>query len=279
MQEYILFNGKTIQEINAKTDVSGYKFSTFPSNADDKYKLPIIVFENNNAIELKFHNDYLKTAGDSLEITVKKGLSIVNGQKEYVVSKDVCYALTGNVWGDKNRLYTVTYYLNGEVYGEVEQFPHNSPLILRDDVETEKGFVFSGWEYPPTAGIVQNMEIHGYIRPIRYNVTYHVNGGINDSRNPIVYYATDGEIVLQDAVKDGAVFKGWYTSKEYAEKVESLSADNLGNIELYALFEKDKTGKDGCSSVAFIGGEGVLLAGLLTLLRKKRKGASTDSLE
>ena len=82
LQEYILFNGKTLKEINAGTDTSSYLFYTFPSTADDKYKLPILIFENNNALELKFHNTYLQNAGDSLEITIKEGLQIVNGNKK-----------------------------------------------------------------------------------------------------------------------------------------------------------------------------------------------------
>ena len=79
LQEYILFNGKTLKEINAETDTSSYQFFTFPSTASDFYKLPIIIFENNNAIELKFHNEYLNTLSGDLEITVKAGLEITNG--------------------------------------------------------------------------------------------------------------------------------------------------------------------------------------------------------
>ena len=270
LQEYILFNGKTIKEINDETDVSGYQFATFPSTAADFYKLPIIIFENNNAIELKFHKDYLQTVSGDMEITVKAGLYIAHGNTRYTVSKDVVYTLAGNIWADKNRLFNITYFVNGEQYGEIEQLPYNSPLYLRDDVETEAGFVFSGWEYMPTAGVVQDMEIHGYVRPIRYNITYHLNGGKNNANNPIVYYVTDGEVVLKDATKDGAIFKGWYTSEDYTEKVETLSAERLGNLELYALFEETGEKANGCKATLGVNGGLFAVVGL-ALLGKKRK--------
>ena len=270
LQEYILINGKTLKEINAETDTSSYQFSTFPSTANDFYKLPIIIFENNNAIELKFHNEYLKTISGNFEITVKEGLTIISGNTKYVVSKDVVYTLSGNVWADKNRLFTITYYVNGEQYGEIEQVTYMSPLTLRDEVETEAGFVFSGWEYTHTAGVVQDMEIHGYVRPIRYIITYHLDGGQNDANNPIVYYVTDGEVVLKDATKEGATFKGWYTSEEYTEKVDKLSAERLGDIELYALFEETGKTASGCGATLGIHSGLVMIIGLALFGKKRR---------
>ena len=131
LQEYILINGKTVKQINEETDVSGYVFSTFPSTADEKYKLPIIVFENAGVIELKIHNAYVETLGDTIEITVKEGLYVLNGNVRYTLGKDVNYILAGSVWADKDKTYSITYFLNGEQYGEIEQLPYNTPFVLR----------------------------------------------------------------------------------------------------------------------------------------------------
>ena len=269
LQEYIYFNGKSIKQINEETDTSEYIFSTFPSTESDRYKIPVIIFENNGTLELKFHNSYLQTIEGELEITIKEGLYVLVGATRYVVSKDLCYRLSGEIWADINAKYTVTYYLNGEVYGEVEEHVYKSAIVLRDNVATAPGYEFSGWEYTATDGIVQNMVIYGYVRPIAYTITYHLDGGVNASTNPIVYYVTDGEIILKDATKEGATFKGWYTSQDYTEKVEKLSPEMLGNIELYALFEEVET-ESGCGSVVGIEAGLLALAGVAILFKKRK---------
>ena len=272
LQEYILLNGKSLLEINTTTDVSSYVFSTFPSNAADAYKIPVIIFVNGNAIEIKVHNEYLKTLSGDLEITVKEGFSVLNGNKRYVVEKAIEYMLVGNVWADKNKTYSVTYYLNGEQYGDVDKVLANNPLVVRDAPQTEAGYAFGGWEYTATETVAQDMAIYGYVKPIRYSVSYHLDGGVNASTNPIVYYVTDGEITLQAAEKSGAVFKGWYSSADYAERVETLSPDRLGDITLYALFENVENVEEesGCGSVLSVGSACLMLAGLALFYRKRK---------
>ena len=263
IQEYVLINGTSVKDINANTDVSSYVFSTFPSSVDDKYKLPIIIFVNNGVMELKIHNSFLLALGDDLEITIKSGLFVLNGKVKYTVEKDVCYVLSGDIWSDKNKLYTITYYVNGKEYAK-DEVSYNSALNLCDEPQVESGYFFSGWEYSSTPSVIQDMEIHGYIRPVRYSITYHLNGGKNSPQNPIVYYVTDGEIILKDAVKEGAVFKGWYTSNDYAQRVEKLTTDKLGSVELYALFEEEPS--SGCASSILGGDVAVVLMGVAITL-------------
>ena len=269
LQEYIFLNGKSIKEINETTDVSGYEFYTFPSTADSKYKLPVIIFESGGGLEVKFHNAYLATVEGELEITLGAGLSVLNGAVRYIVNKDVCYQLFEGIWADKNSTFTITYYVNNEVYGEVETYPFKSAFALRENAVTPAGYAFSGWEYTATSLIVQDIVIYGYLTPIQYQITYHTNGGVNDSTNPIAYYVTDGEVVLKDATKEGATFKGWYTSEDYTTKVEKLSPDMLGDIQLYALFEGEETDK-GCGSTLSMGCGLLTLAGAAMLLKKRR---------
>ena len=271
LQEYVLINGKSVKQINEETDTSAYVFHTFPSTADAKYQIPIIVFVKNGIMELKFHNDYVKTLGESIEITVKAGLYIASEEKIFVVGKDVEYILTGKIWSDKNKVYAITYYLNGEVYGEVEYLPYNAAITLRNAPETALGYSFGGWEYNGATTVLENLQIYGYTQAVRYAVTYHLNGGVNHSCNPIVYYVTDGEIALQDASKDGATFKGWYTSSDYTQKVETLSPELLGDMQLYALFEENKS-ESGCNSVAgWSSGLFALSGVVLVLVKRKRK--------
>ena len=134
------------------------------------------------------------------------------------------------------------------------------------------GYAFGGWEGGDVSNVVQDMQIYGYTNAIRYHVTYHLNGGINNSTNPIVYYVTDGEIVLKDATKAGAIFKGWYASADYTTKVEKLSVEQLGDVELYALFEETgENSANGCKSVVAVEGGVVALLGMAMLLKKRKE--------
>lgn len=64
----------------------------------------------------------------------------------------------------------------------------------------------------------------------RYKITYHLNGGKQDSRNPDYYYAGDS-IPLYDPVREGYTFQGWAV-EEYA-----------GNymVYIYPHFQEDFT--------------------------------------
>ena len=84
-----------------------------------------------------------------------------------------------------------------------------------------------------------------------YTVTYELDGGLQNSDNPTNYYESDDEIVLLAPTKEGYDFEGWYSDAEYTTKVESIAADSVGDITLYAKwteiakkngFQKDENG-------------------------------------
>ena len=270
LQDYIAINGQTIRTINTESVTDWYEFSTFPSTESDLYKVPVLLFENNGVLEIKFHNSYLRTLLGRVEITIKEGFSIINGDYNYVVDRDICFTYVNDVWADKNRTYAISYFVNGVPYGETQYLPFNSPLVMLDAPETQTGYVFSGWECEAVEGVVQDMEIHGYLRPIRYSIYYSMNGGVNAPVNPIVYYVTDGEIVLQDATKEGATFQGWYLSPDFTQKVESITPDMAGDIVLYARFVGGET-KSGCGATLSVGGVVTALAAAMLVCIKKKE--------
>lgn len=96
--DYITLNGITVNSINANTDTSGYVFSTFPSTADAKYRLPVILFQNGNTIEIKIHKKYVETLGKKITVGVLSGLNISNGNKIYKVTENVNFVLENGVW-------------------------------------------------------------------------------------------------------------------------------------------------------------------------------------
>lgn len=72
---------------------------------------------------------------------------------------------------------------------------------------------------------------------ITYNITYDLDGGVNNPLNPTTYDITSGIITLLPATKDGYNFLGWYTAKSGGTKVDTINSANASNITLYARWQ------------------------------------------
>ena len=68
-----------------------------------------------------------------------------------------------------------------------------------------------------------------------FNITYELDGG--EHSNPATYTEGTG-LVLTDASKDGYTFIGWYSDNVFTVKVTEISAEQTGDITLYAKFTK-----------------------------------------
>ena len=84
--------------------------------------------------------------------------------------------------------------------------------------------------------------------PQSFVITYVLDGGTN--YNPETY--TEGAaVVLSDAVKNGYTFDGWYTESDFINKITEISAEQTGDITLYAKFTEivvpDDSGSGGDS--------------------------------
>lgn len=70
---------------------------------------------------------------------------------------------------------------------------------------------------------------------VKYNITYNLNGGTNNSANPLSYLSTDtGTFTLKKPTRSGYHFLGWYTDSSYTNKVTSINYNNNKNVTLYA---------------------------------------------
>ena len=112
---------------------------------------------------------------------------------------------------------------------------------------TKEGYTFVGWYYDNEYFLERAIEISAeqkgditlYARfvknPTISNITYEVDGGTH--ANPATY--TEGEMMdLADAAKEGYSFLGWYTDSEYTNQITEISAEQTGDITLYAKFAK-----------------------------------------
>ena len=71
---------------------------------------------------------------------------------------------------------------------------------------------------------------------MEYSVTYVLNGGKNVAGNPATY-TVESDLVLQDPVRDGYAFKGWFTSETGGDRVVGLGNGKTGDLTLYARWE------------------------------------------
>ena len=70
------------------------------------------------------------------------------------------------------------------------------------------------------------------------SITYHLDGGTNAEANPSSYIP-GAEVALAAPAKSGYTFAGWYLDEELTQKVDAISAAQMGDVELWAKWEKD----------------------------------------
>ena len=71
-----------------------------------------------------------------------------------------------------------------------------------------------------------------------YTITYK-KAGINSAEN-VATASGKKKIVLEEPVKKGSVFEGWYTDKSYKNKITVIKKGNSKNYTLYAKWKKEQ---------------------------------------
>ncbi len=71
-----------------------------------------------------------------------------------------------------------------------------------------------------------------------YQVTYHLDNGVNAETNPVKFDGTK-TIALADPSREGYTFKGWYTDSEFKNKITEIAKGTAKDLELYAKWEEE----------------------------------------
>lgn len=161
-----------------------------------------------------------------------------------IVALGATFALTacGNEQGE-GRTYTITYELNGGINDPAnpETYTMESDTItLR--APTKEGYIFLGWREKGgetvteiKKGSVGNKtfvaEWEADAEKV-YTITYELDGGTNDHKNPANYTIATDTITLRPADKEGYSFMGWKNEK--GERVTEIKKGSVGNIVLTA---------------------------------------------
>jgi len=109
-------------------------------------------------------------------------------------------------------------------------------LITAPDNPTKEGYSFIGWDISiPSHMPSNNLTIKALWEMDTYQITYVLNGGINDSNNPSEFTIFTESFIYSDPTKEGHTFDGWYQNSDFSgTKTTFFLEGTSSDITLYA---------------------------------------------
>ena len=159
------------------------------------------------------------------------------------------------------RNYSVSYELDGGTNdaANVASFNIESDDILLKDASKD-GYTFKGWFSDSgfqnqvtkiAKGTVGDITLYAKFEINTYHVAYELDSGTNDAANVSDFTVETDDIALNDAVKEGYTFKGWFSDSGFQNQVTKIAKGTVGDITLFAKFEINKY------AVIFMNGDSV----------------------
>ncbi|MCG8700515.1 MAG: InlB B-repeat-containing protein [Bacteroidales bacterium] len=146
--------------------------------------------------------------------------------------------------------YDITFEPNGGLGNMAAQrMKFQTEGMLNTNAFNRKGYEFLGWNTKADgtgiafsdgdifAMFFEGITLYAQWKAEKYNITYHLEGGINSASNPASYSIND-DVTLADATKQGFTFCGWYSDPGYTNLVTSINKGSTGDVKLWAKFEQ-----------------------------------------
>ena len=135
--------------------------------------------------------------------------------------------------------YTVTYKVDGEVYGTPTSYEFGATLPTAP-TPTKEGYTFSGWDAETPATMpAKDLVINGNFTINKYTVTYNSNGGSTVDPQTVKYNDKAKEPTAP--TKSGYTFAGWYTDNEKFTTKYDFATPVTADITLYAQWTRNYT--------------------------------------
>ena len=236
--------GATVRNLTEKASITLYAVWR-----PQKYK---ITYNLNSGTNNSKNPSYYYITSDTIKLAspTRKGYKFGgwysdSGYKNRVT--EIAKGTTGNKtlyakWSKTK--YTITYNING---GTNSSKNPGYYYVTSDTIKlaspTRKGYKFAGW-YSDSGyknkvteiakGTTGNKTLYAKWSKTKYTITYNMNGGTNNSKNPAYYYITSSTITLQNPTRKGYKFAGWYSDSGYKNKVTEIKKGSTGSKTLYA---------------------------------------------
>ena len=207
--------GSEIQLINAPTK-TGYTFDGWGQHPDimpasdltingtfsiNKHKITYLV---DNEEYQKVENVEFGSAITPIAAPTKEGYTFTNWRDVPATMPDEDVVISGSF---SINSYTLTYKVDGEVYGDVETVEYGKALTLRD-VPTKEGYTFSGWSELPATMPANDVEVTGsFNTKNKYTITYVVDNEEYQKVENVEFGSVIEEIAAP--TKTGYTFNGW----------------------------------------------------------------------
>ena len=143
--------------------------------------------------------------------------------------------------------YHIDYWLNG---GYFTENVNNSFTIESDKitlpVPKKDGALFEGWHMAPDYSDARidnivcelnDIELYAKWSDVSYTIRYELNSGVLGGTNPTSVTA-DNAVVLQDPVRKGYNFLGWYDTPSGGIQYTEVGGKDAKNLTLYALWQE-----------------------------------------
>ena len=84
-----------------------------------------------------------------------------------------------------------------------------------------------------------NVYFIAQINPIEYQITYELNGWVNNLNN-VTWYTIEDEITFENPTKDWYSFDGWFTDAQFTTWITNITVWTTWDITLYAKWTEIK---------------------------------------
>lgn len=153
--------------------------------------------------------------------------------------------------------YTVKFNGNGSTSGSMssQSFTYGSSKALKTNKFKKTGYTFTGWNTKKngrgtsyankadgsriTTTNGKTVTLYAQWERTKYTITYKLNGGKNNSKNPAAYTKVTKTINLKNPSRKGYTFKGWYTDAKFKHKITQIKKGSSGKKTLYAKWQKN----------------------------------------
>ena len=145
---------------------------------------------------------------------------------------------------------TITFKGNGATSGSMSSQTAytNSTFTLKKNAFKRSGYSFVGWNTQKNGkgtsytnqqtinNLTGDLTLYAQWKLPSYKITYKLNGGTNNKKNPSSYTRAN-KVTLKNPTKKGYTFKGWYKDKKYKNKITTIKKGSTGKITLYAKWQ------------------------------------------